>query len=172
MPRSARLQPASGGSASKKPREVATKYFPGVPGDCHVKAGHIGGSPCFAVKIATGFYANPRTGAPVNNGLMLVLSATTGAPLAVLADQGWLTAWRTAAAGALLSHALTPPDITRVAVLGTGLQARLQVQWLHALRPLTQVKVWGRRPEATRRLCDDLNQAGIDSRPASLEDAD
>jgi aminotransferase class I and II len=54
--------------------------FPGAPGDCHVKAGHIAGSPRFAVKIATGFYANPRISAPVNNGLMLVLSATTGAP--------------------------------------------------------------------------------------------
>jgi ornithine cyclodeaminase len=145
--------------------------FPGARGDCHVKAGHISGSPQFAVKIATGFYDNPRSGAPVNNGVMLVLSATTGLPVAVLADEGWLTAWRTAAAGALIGHALTPPDIMQAAVLGTGLQARLQIEWLHALRPLDQVKVWGRRPEAARRLCGDLRQAGIDARPASLEDA-
>ena len=102
---------------------------------------------------------------------MLVFSAVTGAPVAVLADEGWLTAWRTAAAGALIGHALTPPGITQAGVLGTGLQARLQIEWLHALRPLAGVNVWGRRPEAARRLCEDLNQAGINARPASLAEA-
>lgn len=120
--------------------------FPDAPGDCHVKAGYVNGSSRFAIKVATGFYGNPRTGMPVNNGLMLVLDATTGVPLAVLADDGWLTAWRTAAAGALIGHALTRPDITQAAVLGTGLQARLQIEWLHALRPLTRVRDAGHRP--------------------------
>lgn len=60
--------------------------------DCHVKADHISGSARFAVKIATGFYDNPRRGAPISNGVMPVLSATTGTPPAVLADHGWLTA--------------------------------------------------------------------------------
>jgi ornithine cyclodeaminase/alanine dehydrogenase-like protein (mu-crystallin family) len=146
--------------------------FPGAGGDCHVKAGHITGSARFTVKVATGFYRNPRIGLPAGHGVMLVFSAATGAPVAALADEGWLTAWRTAAGGALISHALTPPGITQAAVLGTGLQARLQIEWLHALRPLTQVKVWGRRPEAARQLCGALHQAGIDARPASLEDAD
>jgi ornithine cyclodeaminase/alanine dehydrogenase-like protein (mu-crystallin family) len=145
--------------------------FPGAQGDCHVKAGYLTGSARFTVKVATGFYANPKNGMPAGNGVMVVLSAATGAPLAVLADQGWLTAWRTAAAGALISHALTTPGITQAAVLGTGLQARLQIEWLHALRPLTQVKVWGRRPEAARQLSAALNQAGIPARPTSLEDA-
>lgn len=145
--------------------------FPPVRGDCHVKAGHIAGMSRFTVKVATGFYANPQSGLPVNNGLMLVLSATTGTPMALLADEGWLTAWRTAAAGALITHALTPPAITEAGVLGTGLQARLQIQWLHALRPLDRVNAWGRRPEAARRLCDDLNQAGINARPVSLAEA-
>ena len=59
----------------------------------------------------------------------------------MLADEGWLTAWRTAAAGALITHALTPPDVDEVAVLGTGLQARLQVDWLATLRPAHRVRV-------------------------------
>ena len=145
--------------------------FPAAQGDCHVKAGHIAGASRFTVKIATGFYANPQAGVPANNGLMLALSASTGIPVALLADEGWLTAWRTAAAGALITHALTPSSINEAAVLGTGLQARLQIEWLHALRPLTAVKVWGRRAEATGQLCQHLNQAGINARPASLADA-
>jgi ornithine cyclodeaminase/alanine dehydrogenase-like protein (mu-crystallin family) len=142
--------------------------FPEVGGDCHVKAGHLTGAPYFGVKVAAGFYRNAERGLPSNSGLILVLDAATGVPAAVLADEGWLTAWRTAAAGALVTHALTPPDVDEVGVLGTGLQARLQVEWLHALRPLSRVRVWGRRPEAVRELCTDLD---LDARPATVEEA-
>jgi len=91
--------------------------------------------------------------------------------LAVLADDGWLTAWRTAAAGALITNALTPAEVDEVGVLGTGLQARLQTEWLHALRPLTRVNIWGRRPDAARQLCADLQNIGIDARSLGLDEA-
>jgi ornithine cyclodeaminase/alanine dehydrogenase-like protein (mu-crystallin family) len=134
--------------------------FPDHAGDCHVKAGHVTGSAHFAVKIASTF-------ASVNNGLVLAVDATTGAPAAVLADEGMLTAWRTAAAGALITHALTPPDLDEISVLGTGEQALLQVTWLRKLRPITKVHVWGRRPEAAARLCEALQREGI----AATDDA-
>ncbi|MFI5710353.1 ornithine cyclodeaminase family protein [Kribbella sp. NPDC051620] len=136
--------------------------FPDHAGDCHVKAGHVTGSPHFAVKIASTF-------ASVNNGLILVVDAITGAPAAVLADEGMLTAWRTAAAGALITHALTPSDIDEVSVLGTGEQALLQVTWLRKLRPINRVHVWGRRPEAADRLCQAFENEGITAHPDALE---
>jgi ornithine cyclodeaminase/alanine dehydrogenase-like protein (mu-crystallin family) len=145
--------------------------FPEVGGDCHVKAGYLAGSPHFVVKVATGFYRNPQRGLPSNNGLMLVIDAATGAPVATLADEGWLTAWRTAAAGALVTDALTPPEITEVGVLGTGLQALLQVLWLHELRPLTRVNVWGRRGEAAATLAKELRDAGIQADAVTAEEA-
>ncbi|MEV8377387.1 hypothetical protein AB0P21_31900 [Kribbella sp. NPDC056861] len=136
--------------------------FPDHAGDCHVKAGHVAGSPYFAVKIASTF-------ASVNNGLILVVDATTGVPAAVLSDEGMLTSWRTAAAGALITHALTPPEVDEVAVLGTGEQALLQVLWLSKLRPITRVHVWGRRPDAAARLCQAFEAEGLDARPDALE---
>jgi ornithine cyclodeaminase/alanine dehydrogenase-like protein (mu-crystallin family) len=145
--------------------------FPDMAGDCHVKAGHMAGAPHFAVKVAAGFYRNPDRGLPSNSGLILVLDAANGVPAAVLADQGWLTAWRTAAAGALITHALTPPDIDTVGVLGTGQQARLQVEWLHALRPLAQILVWGRRRQEAQRICAELSEMSLDARPATIEEA-
>lgn len=138
--------------------------FPKHSGDCHVKAGYVDGSPYFTVKIASTF-------ASVNNGLMLVVDATNGTPAAVLADEGKLTAWRTAAAGALITDAMTPPGVDEVAVLGTGEQALLQVLWLRHLRPLRRVKVWGRRPEAVDKLCAAFAQEGLDARPDALDGA-
>lgn len=138
--------------------------FPAHSGDCHVKAGCVEGSPYFVVKIASTF-------ASVNNGLMLLVDATTGAPTAVLADEGKLTAWRTAAAGALITEAMTPAGVDEVAVLGTGEQALMQVRWLRQLRPLRRVKVWGRRPEAVRDLCAAFAADGLDARPDGLDGA-
>lgn len=136
--------------------------FPDHAGDCHVKAGHVTGAPHFAVKIASTF-------ASVNNGMIMVVDATNGAPAAVIADEGMLTAWRTAAAGALITHAQTPPEIDEVAILGTGEQALLQVRWLRKLRAINRVHVWGRRSEAAERLCKAFQSEGIDARPDALE---
>ena len=136
--------------------------FPEHSGDCHVKAGYVDGSPYFVVKIASTF-------ASVNNGLMLAVDATTGAPAAVLADEGKLTAWRTAAAGALITDAMTPAGVDEVAVLGTGEQARLQVLWLRELRPLRRVHVWGRRAEAVEQLCADFRAAGLEATSDALD---
>ena len=36
--------------------------FPAANGDCHIKAGHSKGSDTFVVKIASGFYDNPKKG--------------------------------------------------------------------------------------------------------------
>lgn len=146
-------------------------WFPDAEGDCHVKAGYLDGATHFGVKVASGFYRNAERGLPSNSGLMMVFDAATGVPAAVLADEGWLTAWRTAAAGALATHALTPPDVDEVAVFGTGLQARLQVEWLADLRPLTRVRVCGRRPEAVRKLCAELGDAGLTAVPATDAEA-
>ncbi|MET7278662.1 hypothetical protein ABZS29_10575 [Kribbella sp. NPDC005582] len=138
--------------------------FPEYAGDTHVKAGHVAGTPYFVVKVASSFGS-------VNNGLMLAMDATNGQPAAVLADQGKLTAWRTAAAGALITDAMTPVEVDEVAVLGTGEQALLQVLWLRELRPLRRVKVWGRRPEAVDRLCQQLQAAGLQATPDGLTGA-
>lgn len=109
--------------------------FPEADGDCHVKAGWIAGAADFTVKIATGFYRNAGLGLPSNHGLVCVVSARTGQIRALLDDRGLLTAWRTAAAGALITHAMARPGADTLGVFGTGEQARLQASWLAKLRP-------------------------------------
>lgn len=118
--------------------------FRSPPGDCHVKIGHRLHGPVFVVKVATGFYDNPRRGLPVNHGALLVLDAQTGQPLAWLHDEGWLTAWRTVAATVLATLAVAPAHACRVGVVGSGQQAALTLEWLRGLRPQWERTVWGR----------------------------
>ncbi|MFF4603623.1 ornithine cyclodeaminase family protein [Streptomyces sp. NPDC001339] len=145
--------------------------FPEAGGDCHVKAGWITGTTDFTVKIATGFYRNPALDLPTNHGLVCVVSAHTGQIRALLDDRGLLTAWRTAAAGALITHVMARPDATTLAVYGTGEQARLQATWLAKLRPLGTVLVHGRNQHKAAALCNDLTAHGLPARPASAQQA-
>ncbi|MEV0986873.1 ornithine cyclodeaminase family protein [Streptomyces sp. NPDC049949] len=145
--------------------------FPEADGDCHVKAGWITGSTDFTVKIATGFYGNHGPGLASNHGLVCVISARTGRTRAILDDRGLLTAWRTAAAGALITHTMARPDASTLAVFGTGEQARLQATWLAELRPIATVLVHGRTVHKANALCEQLHTAGLRARPATAQEA-
>lgn len=49
------------------------------PGDVHIKYGYLTGDDYYVIKIASGFYENPKLDLPSSNGLMLVFSQKTGA---------------------------------------------------------------------------------------------
>jgi len=136
-------------------------------GDCHIKFGHVRGEPFYLVKIASSGYRNERLGMSVNDGVVVVLSAETGRVQTILLDEGWLTAWRTAAAGALAAQALSPPELGTIGVFGAGLQARLQLEWLKEVVSCRCVVAWARRPDKLAELCQYLEKMGFDARPVS-----
>jgi ornithine cyclodeaminase len=127
-----------------------------VGGEVHVKGAYLHGAPIFAVKVASGFYANAKRGLPSGSGLVLVFDAATGFPLALLQDNGHLTDLRTAAAGALAAKLLAPESLGTVAILGSGVQARYQVRALAGVREWDRLVVWGRTPARAERCCGDL----------------
>ena len=132
--------------------------FPAANGDCHIKYGHIAGDPVFVIKIATGFYDNPSQNLPSSNGIMLALSAETGQIVAILQDDGFLTDLRTGIGAALATQVACRSDAQQVAVIGTGIQARLQIRCLAALMPDhgLHFSVWGRSVDKMRALTADL----------------
>src|SRR5947208_3121628 len=115
---------------------------PAHRGEFHVKTALIDGVPHVAVKIASGFYDNPSRGLPSGSGLMAVFDATTGLPVALLLDNGFLTDIRTGAAGAVAAEFLAPAMIATVGVLGSGLQARHQVRCLRCVRAFQRIVAW------------------------------
>lgn len=143
---------------------VQTFQFRQANGDCCIKSAYLEGGETFVVKVSSGFYDNPGKGLPSNDGLMLVLSARTGEPLAWLADQGWLTAVRTALAGRIVARLLAPREVEAIGVLGTGLQARLQLEYLMPLTNCRQVVVWGRSEQGLSDYCEHARALGFSVR--------
>ncbi|HTH76492.1 MAG TPA: cyclodeaminase, partial [Trinickia sp.] len=125
-------------------------------GEVDVKTAYLPRFDSFAIKISPGFFDNPALGLPSLNGLMLVLSARTGLTEAVLLDNGYLTAVRTAAAGAVAARWLARPDARRVAVIGAGEQARLQLQALALVRKIEHVTVWARDADRAALCAADI----------------
>jgi ornithine cyclodeaminase len=115
---------------------------PAHRGEFHVKTALIDGVPHVAVKIASGFYDNPSKGLPSGSGLMAVFDATTGLPVALLLDNGFLTDIRTGAAGAVAAEVLAPARFDVVGVIGSGLQARYQIQCLAVVRAFSRIVAW------------------------------
>ena len=156
--RAALIEHAQGGVVSPPPGQLV---FDHPPGDCHIKFGRFRRGDTFVIKVATGFYENPRSGLPVNNGLILVFDARTGAPKALLEDQGFLTSWRTAAAGVLAARAGAPSRASVLGVMGTGHQARLQARWVARALGISAVRIHGRSLIRAERLANELRESGL-----------
>jgi len=142
---------------------------PEARGEIHVKAGHIHGAPAYAVKVASGFYgADP----PAIDGLVAVFDAATGAPVAFLLDGGSVTDTRTGAAGGVAARWLAPERVAIVAVIGTGIQSRRQVEALRCVRDVTAVRVWGRDADRAATAAADIGGVVAPSIEAAVEGAD
>ena len=130
-------------------------------GDVHLKYGYVKGGDVFVIKVAAGFPQNSLQGLPTGDGCMLVFSSRTGFLLAVLLDRSRLTDIRTAVAGAVVARALAPRVITRIGVLGTGVQARLQPLMLEHVTACREIALYGRSSERARSCAADLELAGF-----------
>jgi ornithine cyclodeaminase/alanine dehydrogenase-like protein (mu-crystallin family) len=142
---------------------------PEAEGEIHVKAGHLHGAPAYAVKVASGFYAEQP---PSIDGMVLVFDARTGHLVAMLLDGGLLTDLRTGAAGGVAARWLAPERVDRVAVIGAGIQARKQVEALRCMREIRDVVVWGRDAERAAAAARDVGGTVARSVREAVEGAD
>lgn len=110
------------------------------------------GRAVFTVKVATWFAARATNSESASSGFVAVHDAITGDLLALLRDEHHLTDVRTAAAGAVATRLLAREEAKTLAVLGTGVQAYLQVLAAGVVRPIDTVLIWGRRAGAAHLL--------------------
>lgn len=100
--------------------------------DCFKKIG---------VKVVNIFPANPKRGLPSIQGIVCLLDGETGSPLAVL-NGTFLTALRTGAASGAATDMLARPDAETTAIIGAGVQGRMQLEAMCAVRPIRKVWVY------------------------------
>ncbi len=140
-------------------------------GDIDVKSAYVKGMPYIAIKIASGFYDNPLRGLPTGSAMMVLLDADTGFCEAVLFDNSYLTDLRTGLAGAVAAKYLAPSVVDTVGVIGTGVQARYQVECLALQRKFHKVVVWGRSADKAQSYAAEMAEKhGFDIEVAASPD--
>lgn len=151
---------------------ILSMDLPAAHGEVDVKTAYIPGFDGFAIKVSPGFFNNPHLGLPSLNGLMILFSAKTGLVQALYLDNGYLTDIRTAAAGAVAARHLAPQTVETAGVIGTGVQARLQMQAAHLVRPFRRLLVHGRDAAKARACADDLARLlGVEAEVADSAEA-
>jgi alanine dehydrogenase len=91
----------------------------------------------FGTKI---YSAHPKFGA---NFFFLLFDAETARPLAQF-EANYLGQIRTGAASGFATDVLAAPDASRLAIIGSGFQARSQFEAIREVRAVKEVRVWSR----------------------------
>ncbi|HWB86781.1 MAG TPA: ornithine cyclodeaminase family protein [Bryobacteraceae bacterium] len=125
----------------------------------------------FGAKI---YSTNPKSGARF---LLLLYRAEDGAPLALL-EADYLGQIRTGATSGLATDLLARPDAETAAIVGSGFQARSQLEALASVRRLRRVRVWSRSAEKRQAFAVETSaQLGLaveatDSAEQAIQGAD
>src|SRR5579859_1164136 len=112
-------------------------------------AGFMGLMPAYAPGAGFGLKAlcimpgNPALGLDTHQGGVLLFTADTGEPVAMV-NASALTEIRTAAVSAVATDLLARRDATELCVIGTGVQGQAHAKAIAATRKLTGIRLVGR----------------------------
>jgi ornithine cyclodeaminase len=109
----------------------------------------------YGAKLISLTPGNSGKGLPTIRGNYLLFESGTGGAVAVI-DAASLTAIRTAAASGLATRLLARPDASTCGIFGTGVQAATHAEAMRAVRPLREIRIWGRDAEKAQRLAQAL----------------
>jgi alanine dehydrogenase len=100
----------------------------------------------------------------------LLYDAATARPLALL-EANWLGQIRTGAASGLATRRWARPGPAVVAVLGSGFQARGQLDAVRAVREVSRVFVWSRKRENAEKFAAEMGAEVAESADAAVGEA-
>lgn len=116
-------------------------------------------------KLVNVYPDNAARGLTTHQAVIVIFDAKTGVPLVIM-DGRLITGLRTAAVSAVATKLLTPANISSLAILGSGVQARAHFRALSLVREFDDVRVWGRNPDNAGALAGEIG-----GRTCSAEDA-
>ena len=124
--------------------------LPGGQGAFASMPAWIADPPAVGLKVLTVFPGNHGTELDSHQGAVLLFETERGR-LVSIQDASSITAIRTAAVSGVATRALAREDASRLALLGTGVQAETHLEAMIEARRLTQVRVWSRDPHHVER---------------------
>jgi len=119
----------------------------------------------FGTKI---YSSNPKFGAYF---FFLLFDAETARPLAQF-EANYLGQIRTGAASGYATDILAAPDASTLAVIGSGFQARTQVEAIRAVRTLKEIRVWSRNAERCAAFAHEMDAVSCASAEEAVRGAD
>lgn len=128
---------------------------------------HVAGIPVNAIKIVTIHPQNPQKNLATVNAMVLVTDGETGLPLAMM-DGTELTAIRTGAASGVATDLLARADSKILGVIGSGAQAKTQIEAVCAVRTIEEIRIYSRTNAA--KLAEAIQQ-GYDAKIVVTESA-
>ncbi|MAP95675.1 MAG: ornithine cyclodeaminase [Ponticaulis sp.] len=122
-----------------------------------IMAGTLGPGRAFGSKLVG--VTPERTDPPVpsHQGVVVVFDPATRAPVCQ-AEAGTITAIRTACASAMATDLLALSYASILTIMGTGEQAHHHALAIAEVRPLSEVRVWGRDQEKADQLAAEIGR--------------
>ncbi|MGJ8655787.1 MAG: ornithine cyclodeaminase family protein [Akkermansiaceae bacterium] len=108
----------------------------------------------FCAKVVSVFSDNVNKNLPVTPGIIIVNSAETGMPVA-LVEAGYLTSLRTGAVTGLATDLMAAEGARTAALFGTGGQSAHQLEAMLCVREFETVYVFSRNPENAVEFCHE-----------------
>jgi ornithine cyclodeaminase/alanine dehydrogenase-like protein (mu-crystallin family) len=119
--------------------------------------------------FGTKFYStNPRYGA---HFYFFLYDSKTAQPLAMM-EANYLGQIRTGAASGYATDLLANPKAETLAIIGSGFQARTQLDAIRAVRPIQTVRVWSRSEEKRLKFAEERSVTAASSAEDAVRGAD
>jgi ornithine cyclodeaminase/alanine dehydrogenase-like protein (mu-crystallin family) len=125
-------------------------------------------------KLVTVYHDNAQKGLPSHLATIILLDPATGALLATM-DGRFITEARTAAVSAVAARYLALPDAHKLAIIGSGVQARSHLEALSLVRKLSDIRCWSPTVAHARKFVGDSRGVPlrhVESAQAAVEGAD
>lgn len=132
---------------------------------------YIKGGAYNTIKLVDVHFDNPQKGLPLINGVILVMNAKKGDPLALIEGKS-VTALRTGAGTGLATDLLARKNSKRAIIFGTGAQAKTQIDAIRSVRNLTSIIVIGKSEEKTIKFCNSFDSIIQPGEVSDLKNAD
>jgi len=107
------------------------------------------------IKVVSVYGDNPALGLPIVTACVVALDPQTGLPQALI-EGSTLTAIRTGAGGGLAAELLARTEARTVALFGAGVQARVQLEAVLAVRSITRVNLLSRTRASAEKLAAEI----------------